>query len=62
MQKSLSPETKQPLTKISYDPASKQNIHKTLYHFQSCMVLACVGDTIGFKNGKWEFNYNGRSI
>lgn len=25
--------------------------------FQACMVLHALGDTIGFKNGDWEFNY-----
>jgi hypothetical protein len=27
--------------------------------FLACMMLAAVGDAIGFKRGHWEFNYNG---
>lgn len=26
------------------------------------MLLHCVGDCIGYCNGRWEFNYNGRAI
>lgn len=26
------------------------------------MLLAAVGDAIGFRKGIWEFNYNGESI
>jgi len=26
------------------------------------MILAGVGDAIGFRNGKWEFNYDGQDI
>lgn len=26
------------------------------------MILACVGDTIGYNNAKWEFNYDSYSI
>ena len=29
--------------------------------FQACMVLHALGDTIGFKNGDWEFNYGQRA-
>ena len=30
--------------------------------YQACMLLAAVGDAIGYKRGKWEFNYNGLAI
>jgi len=26
--------------------------------YVACILLHAVGDTIGFKNGDWEFNYN----
>ena len=33
-----------------------------LKRFQACMLLAVVGDAIGYKRGQWEFNYNGLDI
>lgn len=36
----------------------KQNIYNNLNEkYIACIVLHAVGDTIGFKNGDWEFNY-----
>lgn len=33
-------------------------MHKSLKHkFKAIMLLHALGDTIGFKNGEWEFNY-----
>ena len=31
-------------------------------HFRASMLLSGVGDAMGFRNGKWEFNYNGTKI
>lgn len=30
--------------------------------YEACMVLSGVGDAMGYKNGAWEFDYNGRNI
>lgn len=30
--------------------------------FESCMLLHGVGDAMGYKNGKWEFNFVGEDI
>jgi ADP-ribosylglycohydrolase len=30
--------------------------------FKACIILHALGDTIGFKNGDWEFNYNYENI
>jgi len=33
-----------------------------LKKFQACIVLHSLGDTIGFKNGEWEFNYGNKNV
>lgn len=30
--------------------------------FEACMLLHGVGDAMGYKNGKWEFNFVGEDI
>lgn len=30
--------------------------------YQACMLLAAVGDALGYKNGQWEFNRSGLDI
>jgi ADP-ribosylarginine hydrolase len=30
----------------------------TIEKFKACLLLASFGDTLGFNNGMWEFNYN----
>ena len=30
--------------------------------FEACMILSGVGDAMGYKNGEWEFNYDGSKI
>lgn len=30
--------------------------------YKACMILAAVGDAVGYKNGSWEFNYSGVDI
>lgn len=30
--------------------------------FQFCMLLSAAGDAIGYKNGAWEFESNGKYI
>jgi ADP-ribosylarginine hydrolase len=30
--------------------------------FEACMLLAAVGDAIGYKRGSWEFNQDGPAI
>lgn len=37
----------------------EEKLHKKMRdRYKACMVLHGLGDTIGFKNGDWEFNYN----
>jgi len=33
--------------------------NRNIDHFRACMVLAAVGDAMGYKNGDWEFLTNG---
>ena len=30
--------------------------------YEACMLLGAAGDSLGYRNGRWEFNENGRSI
>lgn len=30
-----------------------------LERYTACMVLAGVGDAMGYRNGRWEFNFSG---
>ena len=31
-------------------------------HFKACMLLAAVGDAMGYRNGSWEFNTSSKII
>jgi len=31
-------------------------------HYRAVMLLAAVGDAMGYRNGSWEFNKNGETI
>ena len=33
-----------------------------LNNYQACMVLAAVGNTMGYKNGDWEFLTNSKIL
>ena len=39
----------------------KQN-PTSLQRYEAVMILAAVGDAMGYHNGRWEFNMNGQSI
>jgi ADP-ribosylarginine hydrolase len=35
---------------------------RTLDKYKAVMLLAAVGDSMGYRNGRWEFNKRGESI
>jgi len=54
-----------PPTKNTSSPRtanSSSSNSKMEERFRACMVLSAVGDAIGYKEGKWEFNKNGMDI
>lgn len=36
--------------------------NKKIENYRACMVLAAVGDAMGYKNGDWEFLTNGKIL
>lgn len=39
-----------------------KSLASKLSNFQACMILAGVGDAMGYKAGSWEFNYSSKDI
>ena len=35
---------------------------KPYENFEACMILAAVGDAMGYKNGNWQFQKSGLNI
>lgn len=41
---------------------SSEGNNRTVDHYKATMVLAAVGDAMGYKNGDWEFLTNGKIL